>query len=106
MKIIDNRYKGNQIEANVFTYEKVELETHCNFYDGKWIITTNIQDHISKLLKLKNNKGIKIYSVDPTGKINSIEVILDCKQIMFCNLKQFSKETREAMRERAKNLNY
>ena len=93
VKVNDDRciksWKSLQGELKrVETYYTEEKETNLNYSyaDNTWYVTTNVDKHITKLLKLKSILEIRVLTVNDSGTITSMLAVLDDEQISFRNM--------------------
>lgn len=80
----------------VFSFAAEEKETHLTFdYEKQeWIVYSNVSNHITRLLKLKNH-NLEVLTVNETGTITSIAGKLEAKQVSFRNIIELTEEQKE-----------
>ncbi|MDK0980682.1 hypothetical protein P5F73_14465 [Clostridium perfringens] len=106
MKVkINDKKVSDTSEREVFTYSEDEKETILNFdYKNKvWNVWTSVPNHITKLLRLKNNNFI-VDTVTNAGTITSIKGKLRANQISFRNITELSEERKEELKNMGKSL--
>lgn len=85
-RINDRRINDNSM-CEVYTYMREEKETNLvfDYQEQVWRVWTSVPEHITKLLKLKEN-NLKVDSVNENGTITAIKGTLKPKQISFRNI--------------------
>lgn len=101
-KISDKRVNDIS-EKEVMVYPREEKETILSFdyQEQVWKVWTSVPEHITKLLKLKNN-NLEVDSVTETGTITSIKGNLNPKQVSFRNNIEMTEERKKEIKNRFK----
>ena len=84
MKIVDDKWTGEELDLPVmkFSYEEMET-TICKSYQDEVIVYSSIRKDISKILSITEPSNIQPLTVNSNGTINSIKAKLTKKNISF-----------------------